>query len=58
MGGGSGGWRVLPLLGDADAVFEEEEGLRALEGGEVVLYIVRIVEVGGWSVGEVGLNEP
>ena len=51
-GGGRGGYRVLPLLGDGDAVGEEAEGLRAPEGGEVVLDVSSTVEVGGWSIGE------
>ena len=43
-GGRRGGFRILPLLGDSDAVGEKVEGLRASEGGEVVL--------DGWLVGE------
>ena len=44
---------VLPLLGDGDAVVEEAEGLRAPEGGEVVLDHWLVTKVDGWSVGEV-----
>ena len=57
MGSRSSGWRVLPLRGDGDAVFEEAEHLKAPEGEEVVLF-GWLDEPKAWSVGVVGPVEP
>ena len=60
MRSGSGRWRVLPLLGDGDAVGVEAEGLWEPEGEEVVLdhwlvtKVVGAVEPQVLEVGEGG----
>ena len=56
-GRGRGSERVLPLLGDGDAVFEKAEGLRAPEGEEVVLDGWFLVDDCVRTVSERGLVE-
>ena len=56
-GGRGGGCRVLPLLGDGDAVFEIAEGLRAPEGEEIVLDHWLVADDWVGTAGERGVVE-